>query len=416
MAPGGSWRHAVSLGLDRSRIAETWRWVWSKDGSKVSGTAGTAAGTAASQASQASHMPGSSAPAEPRITPKSRADVRKMLQEERQKLQPPPSPAPDREQRAQRAQPAEGRMSQGLEPLLRRIVGKSPDPRDRIPSPSAGNCGIMRRLTGKSPDPRTSRSAPPRTPDGRSILYRLVGKSPDPRKAGTPEPRLTRRICGKSPDPRKSPAPIAGTPPITRRIVGKSPDPRCRSRSPRRLGLNTQVGTAGTAGTATSRRATLREMTPVRSEARRFPGTAEKAPNRRRFEASLDVRSTCSKAHSETPTWQKGSQRTSAMSPPPEPSEAGATPLDLRHAARGRITQELPLVPLSVANADAMRRAILEPRSPGRSGRRPYRSFLALQAMATPNRDDDALASEILNEMRRERFRGRAPQESRWLH
>lgn len=76
-------------------------------------------------------------------------------------------------------------------------------------------------------------------------------------------------------------------------------------------------------------------------------------------------------------------------------------------------------MPLSVANADAMRRAILEPRcvmSPGRSGRRPYRSFLALQAMATPNHDDDALASEILNEMRRERFRGRAPQESRWLH
>ena len=33
---------------------------------------------------------------------------------------------------------AAGRMSQGLEPLLRRIVGKSPDPRDRIPSPSAG--------------------------------------------------------------------------------------------------------------------------------------------------------------------------------------------------------------------------------------------------------------------------------------
>lgn len=412
MAPGGSWRHAVSLGLDRSRIAETWRWVWSKDGStKVSGAA----------ASQGPGHGQGGPSAEPRITPKSRADVRKMLQEERQKLQPPPSPAPDREQRAQRVQRAQPAAGVPSVPILRRIVGKSPDPRDRV-SPHAGNCGIVRRLAGKS-DPRTSRSAPPRPPDGRSILYRLVGKSPDPRKAkdaqfpGTPEPRLTRRICGKSPDPRKSPAPeISGTPEprleprLMRRIVGKSPDPRCRSRSPRRLGLNTpQAGTA-----VTSRHgATLREITPraCRSEARqRFPGTAEKAPNPRR-EASLCIGSR-SKANSEMPgTWQKGPQRMGAMSPMPGPSEGrddrGAHPPDL-HA--GRIAKELPLVPLSVANADAMRRAILEPRS---SGRRPYRSFLALQAMATPNRDDDALASEILNEMRRER---RERQDSRWLH
>lgn len=382
---GGSWRHAVSLGLGRSRIAETWRWVWSKDGSKV-GTAATAASAAAPRAGPvAQAQAAEAASAEPRITPKSRADVRKMLQEERQKLQPPPSPSADREQRAQRAQWAQGAQGvQGAQPavghILRRIVGKSPDPRGREPHAlHAGTCG---RLTGKDVR-RSSRTAPPA--DGRSILYRLLGKSPDPRAtAGTPEPRLTRRICGKSPDPRKSPGLIAGTPPgVTRRIVGlPSCDPRGRSRSPRRCGQgNTpQAGTAGTA--EPSRGATLREMTPARFEARqRCPGTAEKAVNPdRRFEASLDVRAAGSKAQSERP------QRTRTRSMKPE---------------------ELPLLPLSVANADAMRRAILEPRS----GRRPYRSFLALQAMATPSRDDDALASEILDEMRRERR-----QASRWLH
>eukprot|EP00435_Cladocopium_sp_Y103_P057568 s1765_g19.t2 len=146
---------------------------------------------------------GEVAPEVSRITPKSRADVRKMFQEERRQLQPPPSPGPAREQ-----------TSSGF--VLRRIVGKSPDPRNRGKQNASGHCGgILRGLV-------------PHTPDARSrIRHRLMGKSPDPRKlcevVGTPEPRLTQRIRGKSPGPRK-----------TREMLGPvgCRDEEVRSRSP----------------------------------------------------------------------------------------------------------------------------------------------------------------------------------------
>eukprot|EP00434_Breviolum_minutum_P018362 symbB.v1.2.016200.t1/scaffold1218.1/size131101/7 len=348
----------------------------------------------AAAAPHASVAPTPAAPATPhgdvpKITPKSRDLVRRMLQAERRHLQPPPSPKPAH--RGFTGHP-KAALTAGSG-ILRRIVGKSPDPRrkSQFGTPGAEASGVM----AQTPDAR---------PGG--IFRRLIGKSPDPRKSpapsflGTPEPRLTRRICGKSPDPRRrSPG---GTPHcLTHRILGKSPDPRGRSRSPRRLSFNTPQA------------AVRSRETPQRGSYEEVPSSPERSemtPLHTRHASRSKVWSPRSEDSAEKEADERRRAKTpksKARSPTPQrkerPSETRSKSVEVRGKSAAPVSKDLPLVPLSVVNADAMRRAILAPRQ----AKRPYRPFTALQAMATqsqdPDDDDDALARQILNEMRRER-------------